>query len=191
MTPFELNEALKGMVCLVDTREQDTPSLRARLRSIGAPVERRKLDFGDYSARFDLPGGGAFSLADKVCIERKMNLDELCQCFFQSRARFKREFERAKAAGGRIYLLVEGGSWEDIYAGKYRSHASSASLVASLLAFLARYDCKLIFCNALTTGRLIHDILYREGKERMEALNDGDGRQEESNPAGEEAPQVP
>lgn len=158
------------MVCLVDTREQDTPRLRARLRQMDCTVEREKLDFGDYSARFPLPGGDWFSLADKVCVERKMSIDELCQCFCQSRDRFKREFERAQKAGARLYMLIESASWENIYNGAYHSKMSAQALVASVLAFLARYDCLIMFCKPETSGKLIRDILYREGKERLEKL---------------------
>ena len=177
MNPFDLTDALDGMVCLVDTREQDTPRLRARLRQMECPHERVKLDFGDYSARFPLPDGEWFSLEGKVSVERKMSLDELCHCFCQDRERFAREFERARAAGAKLYLLVEDATWEHIYAGKYRSKMRETALVASVLAYLARYDCQVIFCRSATSGRLIRDILYREGKERMEALDDGAGGQ--------------
>jgi ERCC4-type nuclease len=168
MTPFELKDALDGMVVLVDTREQDTSRLRARLKQMDCPNERMKLDFGDYSAKFPLPNGEWFSLADKVAVERKMHLDELCACYCKDRERFAREFERAKEAGAKIYLLIEDASWESAYAGKYRSKMFSTALIASMLAWLARYDCQILMCKAETSGRLIKDILYREGKERME-----------------------
>ena len=58
MTPFEIDAALEGMVVLCDTRERDTPFLRARLSQMKCLCERRKLDWGDYSAKFPLPGGG-------------------------------------------------------------------------------------------------------------------------------------
>lgn len=179
MTVFEIDTALDGMVCLVDTREQDTPRLRARLEQIKRPIEREKLDFGDYSAKFPLPNGEWFSLKDKACVERKMDFSELCGCFLgpknkyenpelSPRARFKREFERCESVKGKIYLLIENATWESAYAGKYRSLMSPSALVASMLAWLARYNCQLIFCKAETSGQLIKDILYREGKERME-----------------------
>lgn len=168
MTPFDINDALDGMVVLVDTREQDTSRLRARLLKIGYPNERIKLDFGDYSAKFPLPNNKWFSLADKVVIERKMNIDELCHCYCQNRERFTREFERAKEAKAKIYLLIENATWENAYNGKYRSQMRSSALIASMLAWLARYDCQMIFCKAETSGMIIRDILYREGKERME-----------------------
>lgn len=168
MMVFEIDAALDGMVCLVDTREQDTPRLRARLRQMSCPNERFKLNFGDYSAKFPLPNGEWFSLADKVVVERKMHIDELCHCYCQDRARFGREFERAREVKARTYLLIEDATWENIYNGKYKSQMRNTALVASILAWLARYDCIPIFCKSETSGKLIKDILYREGKERME-----------------------
>ena len=116
MHPVEVKTALESMVILVDTREQDTPRLRARLLQMGVPHERNKLNFGDYSVKCD-----CLSLADLVVIERKMSIDELCNCYCKERSRFEREFERAKAANAKVYLLIEGATWEDMYGGKYRS----------------------------------------------------------------------
>ena len=170
MTTPEMLTALEGMVCLVDTREQDTPRLRRRMKQIGVPCRREKLDAGDYAASFPLPDG-TWVTAPAV-IERKMSLDELAACYCRGRARFAREFDRARAAGFKIYLLVEGGSWEDLYEGNYRSQMNPKSFVNSLLAWLARYDCQILFCEPQTTGQLIHDTLYREGKQFLEGMID-------------------
>ena len=166
-----MNDALDGMVCLVDTREQDTPRLRARLATMSCPNEREKLDFGDYSAKFPLKSGEWFSLKDKVVIERKMHIDEICGCYCQSRQRFTNEFVRAAESGAKVYLLIEDATWEKIYTGKYKSQMNSTALVASILAWCARYNCIPIFCKPETSGALIKDILYREGKEHMERLD--------------------
>lgn len=170
MHPVEVKSALESMVCLVDTREQDTPRLRARLKEIGCPWERKKLNFGDYSVKCD-----AIDLSETIAVERKMDLDELCNCYCKERKRFEREFERAKQSGAKVYLLVEDGSWEDAYSGKYRSRMSPESLVASIQAWLARYNCQVIFCQPQTTGRLIRDILYRELKEALEKYEPDSG----------------
>lgn len=174
MTPFELRDALDGMVVLVDTREQDTARLRARLKDMGCSYERQKLDFGDYSAKFPLPDGGWLDLSSAVCVERKMSMDELCNCFCKDRKRFEREFLRAKGADAKTYLLLENATWEKAYNGDYRSQMSSRSFVGSLCAWLARYNCQLLMCEPETSGKLIRDLLYREGKERLEAMEDGD-----------------
>ena len=168
MHVLEMNDALDGMRVIIDSREQDTPRLKARIAQMECSNRRDKLDFGDYSAEFPLSNGEWFSLADKVAVERKMHLDELCACFCQERERFAREFERAKQAGAKTYLLIEDATWENAYNGKYRSQMRSTALIASILAWLARYDCQVLMCKPETSGKLIKDILYREGKERME-----------------------
>lgn len=170
MTTPEMLVALDGMVCLVDSREQVTPRLQRRLKDIGVPHERQKLNVGDYSAKFPLPDGEWKTV--NVAVERKMSLDELANCYCSGRGRFQREFERAQKAGTKLYLLVENATWENLYAGRYRSHMKPQSFVASLLAWLARYNCQVIFCKPETTGKLIHDTLYREGKEMLERMVD-------------------
>jgi hypothetical protein len=57
-----------------------------------------------------------------------------------------------------------------LYAGTYRSKMNPVAMVASLTTWLARYDCKLIFCEPQTSGKLIHDILYREMKQHLEGV---------------------
>ncbi len=168
MTPFELKSSLESMTLLVDTREQPTENLKKRIGQTGLPHERRKLDFGDYSCQCALPDGSILDFSGRAAVERKMNLDELCLCFGKERRRFEREFERAKAAGCRIYLLVENGSWEHAYNGRFRSKYNPKALIASIGAYRARYGMQLDFCKAETTGKLIRDILYRELKEVLE-----------------------
>ena len=167
MTPFDVEGALKTATVLVDTREQDTLRARRRLHDIGLPIERTALNFGDYSIKCS-----ALDLSNSVAIERKMDLNELCDCYGKGRGRFKREFERCKAANAKLYLLVENGSWEKVYSGGYRSRMSSESLRASMFAWLARYNCQIIFCEAKLSGQMIRDILMRELRERLMGMID-------------------
>lgn len=168
MTPFEINGALKNLTILVDTREQPTPHFERRMQQTGLPYVRQKLDFGDYSARCALDDGRELNFSGSIAIERKMSLDELCQCYTRGRRRFQDEFLRAKNAGAKLYLLVENGSWEKAIKGEYRTRMSPTAFFASLTAWLARYDCQVLFCQPETTGRLMKEILYREVKERLE-----------------------
>ena len=172
MNHFSVNAALKTMGVYVDTREQDTIRARKRIQTIGLPVQRKALPFGDYSAFCTLPNGEVYSLENLVSIERKMNLDEIAMCYTRERPRFKREFERARDAGAKVYLLIENGDWEKAYTGSYRSQVKPEALTASIIAWLARYNCQLLFCKEETSGKLIHDVLFRELKERLEALPD-------------------
>lgn len=170
MHPTEIDSVLESMVCICDSREQDTPKLRARLKQINLPVERKALLCGDYSAKIKLLSDEWFQLP--VSIERKMSLNETCMCYCQERSRFTKEFNRAKDNNIKMYLLIEDANWENIYAGKYRSKMLPKSLVASMLAWLARYDCQIIMCRPETTGKLIHDILYYEGREILMGMVD-------------------
>ena len=127
-TPFEIRDALESLTVLIDTREQDTE--RARKRKEDFPRWRReKLDAGDYGCEIELDGE---LCRVPVVVERKMSLDELCQCFTRERKRFEREFERAQQAGTRLHLLIENASWEKIHAGSYRSQMKPQALTASI-----------------------------------------------------------
>lgn len=179
MNHFDVMSSLESMTLLVDTREQPTQNLKRRIAISGLPAERRKLDAGDYSCKCILPNGSELDFSKHVVIERKMSIGELCLCFGKERGRFEREFERAAAVGTKIYLIVEGGSWENVYSGKYRSKMTPQALVASIDAFRSRYGMQLDFCKAETTGRLIKDILYRELKEYLEGM-EGNGMELQS-----------
>lgn len=167
-TNFEIDACLESMELLVDTREQPTPRLKERIDATGMPYIRRKLHVGDYSCQCMLPTGEVLDFSQNVAIERKMSLDELCLCFGKERGRFEREFIRAHEIGCHIYLIVESGSWEKAYSGKYRSLLQPQALVASIDAFRARYGMQLDFCKPETTGKLIRSILYRELKEYLQ-----------------------
>lgn len=168
MDIFEIKYALEHITILVDTREQNTPKLRKRLKAMNYPNERKKLNFGDYSAKCSLSDGTEIDFSNQICIERKMSLDEIASCFCTERKRFTKEFERAKQAKAKLYLLIEDASWEKAYSGVYRSKMRPTAFTASMQAWLARYNCQLIFCEPETSGKLIADILYREIKERLE-----------------------
>lgn len=167
-SPFEVKRMLENIIILVDTREQDTTRARKRIKQMGCPVERVKLSYGDYSAKTLLPDGRTYSLADKVVIERKMSLDELCQCYTKGRKRFENEFKRAIHDKAKIILLVENADWSKALSGEYRSQLSSKSLIASMLAWSERYNVHNIFCGAEDSGKLIYKMLYYALKERLE-----------------------
>jgi len=167
MHPVEIENTLKTLTLIVDTREQDTARARRRFARIGLPYIRKALNFGDYSCFVTLPDGTELDFSGSVSIERKMDLDEIIGCFTRHRARFAREFERAKEHHAKLYLLIENASWEKVLKASYRSKMNANALLASMTAWLARYDCQLIMCDELTSPRLIKEILYREAKERL------------------------
>lgn len=173
MDIFEVKQVLDTFFVCVDTREKPSKRAERRYNAFKAPYRREKLNYGDYTYNAVLPSGKPLFESDKpidpLCaIERKFAIDELAQCFTSSRDRFRREFERARTAGARIYLLVEDGSWEHLINGKYRSKLHPNAFMASVTAYMVRYNMSLIFCKEETSGRLIREILYRDLKERLE-----------------------
>ena len=171
----EKRAILKQMGVLADTREQVWGHVKAALEGAGCPVERGKLDQGDYTAFVPMsafPGfqdvEGMYSLQDEVVIERKANLDEIAGNFTTGRERFEREFIRAKSKGIKVYLFIEGASWEDILSHNYRSQLSPKSLMGSLLSWQAKYNVTVVFCRREDTGRLLYSTLYYWLKAKLE-----------------------
>lgn len=172
MHPYEIDEILKTFSIIADTREHNTPASKKRFMAFGVPVSRAALSYGDYCANVIIAGKPLHSCSGSIsppcCIERKMSLDELAGNLTRGRDRFQREFERAKKAGARLFLLVENASWEAIIFHRYRSRMHPHALMASLIAWMVRYDITPVFCKADTAGEVIREILYRDIKERLE-----------------------
>ena len=160
-TEAELKAELKKLTIICDTRERDH-HVEEYFTEKKIPTIVRKLDTGDYSAQI-----GDLTLERAVAIERKRNLDELCQNMTADRDRFEREFVRAKAYGLHIFLIVENATWTDIMLGNYRSKLSSKSLSASIFSWLARFNVTLLFCQPNETPRIIYSILYYYAREEL------------------------
>ena len=173
MTPVEIENCIASMIVLVDSRENPrAEGYDKRMEALGVPYERKKLDYGDYTYNFTLPNGKPAyegdTVSGAVVVERKMSLDELSGNLCQEFDRFNREFRRAMDAGASVYLLVEKATWEKIYNHKYNTQFNEKAYTKRLLRLAAEYDVKPIFCRSETAGKLIHDILERELKVRLE-----------------------
>ena len=173
MERLEIESCLKSMIILVDTREQPSDKAKKRYAAFPCPYRRQTLDYGDYTYSFTLPDGSEFipdgiRAKGSAVIERKMGLEELSSCFTHDRKRFEAEFERAKDNGSAIYLLTENATWENLINGRYGTKFSAKSFFSSITAFMARYQMSVVFCKSETSGKMIHQILYRELKERLE-----------------------
>lgn len=165
MDGWIIEECLGTMTILIDTREQPSERAERRYKCFSVPYKRQKLNYGDYSASFIINGE---EKQINAAIERKMSLEELSGCFTHDRERFQREFERAKQDNASVYLMVENATWEKLITGKYNTKFNAKAFMASMTAWIARYDLKPIFCRQEISGQLIQEILYRELKERLE-----------------------
>ena len=182
MTAIEIESCLNSMMVLVDTREQPSARALRRYKRFGAPYCRRKLEYGDYAYNFTLPSGAwLYDDSDTVCapvvIERKANLEELSGNLTEKRQqkhkelhvrnRFEAELLRAREAGASVYLLIEDASLSNVLNHQYDTKLNEVSFFHTLTAYMARYDLKLIFCEAAESGSVIKEILFRELKERL------------------------
>lgn len=173
MDKLQVETCLESMIVLTDNREQPSERAEKRYSAFECGYRRQTLDYGDYTYNFIKPDGNDLFRADErvkghVVIERKMDLTELSGCFTHERKRFNAEFERAVNNKAKIYLLVEDANWELLINGRYRTQFNPKSYLASITAFMARYNTSVIFCKHETSGKLIYEILRRELKERLD-----------------------
>lgn len=168
MHPIEIQNTLDSMTILVDTREHPTAAYFERLVQMRRPNKRVMLLSGDYSAECVMPNGETVSFMDKIAIERKMSANEISSNFTHGRERFVREFERYKAGGGMIFILIEKSDWGKIRRHEYDTQFNPASFIASLMTWQARYNAHIVFCSPDDTGFLIERILYYQVKELLE-----------------------
>lgn len=145
-TDKELNDLLKSMVILIDSREQVNKHLTDYWDSKKIPYMKMKLDFADYSCM--IPSNPELGIVrdlyfnDVVSVERKNSLEEISSCFTTTRTAFESEFIRSK---GNIHLLIERASYEDIINHNYKTEYKPVSFIASLHSFVDRYNLNLTF----------------------------------------------
>ena len=139
------------------------------------------LKVGDYTIAVQLPSGEVINFKDKIVIERKADLNELCCNLFDKKdeeglTRFERELKRGYEQGIKIYLLVEQSDlYSKIYSSKHfrydkASKVNPSSFVAMLESLLVRYNVNLVYCDKKDSARIINDILYYEAREYLKSL---------------------
>ena len=145
-TDKELNELLKSMTILVDAREQKNTHLTDYWDIKKIPYIVKKLDFADYT--FMVPANPELGIIrdlyfnDIVSVERKNSLEEISSNFTTTRLAFESEFIRSK---GKVHLMIENGTYEDIVNHNYKTDYKPVSFIASLHSFVDRYDLRLKF----------------------------------------------
>ena len=158
---------------------------RGKKSTYGNPVQYyikdKGLKVGDYTIAVQLPSGEVINFQDKVVIERKADLNELCCNFFdkkdeEGKTRFERELDRAKEQGIKVILLVEVDNMHSkILSSKYfrfdkASKVSPKAFNSILRALQAKYDISIEYCKREDSARLIHDILYYHAREYLKNL---------------------
>lgn len=174
-TDKEIKELLESIVILIDTREQVTDHIKEYLDKKNVKYETRKLDHADYSCY--IPKNEVLGVyrdmyfTNTISIERKGSLEELSGNFTKDRTRIESEFLRAK---GKLVLLVEGCTYEDIILHNYKTEYKPLSFIATLKSFEARYGIETSFIRRAFTGNYIYMTLKYHVRE---VLKNGELRQ--------------
>ena len=141
-------------------------------------IQEKGLKVGDYTIAVKLPNGEVINFKDKIVIERKADLNELCCNFFdkkdeEGKTRLERELDRAKEQGIKVILLVETDNMHNkILSSKYfrfdkASKVSPKAFNSILRSLQAKYDISIEYCDKKDSARLIHDILYYHAREYL------------------------
>lgn len=160
MRSYEIDSVMKSMKIIVDTREKKNSHIISTLDARRCPYSAHKLDYGDYTCTYDTSEKSGILFADKVVIERKANLDELAGNITKERARFDREFQRAGAAGAKVFLMVEGGSYDDIRRHFYRSQMPPNAYLNTLFSWQQKYNITISFVSREFAGDYIYGTLF-------------------------------
>ena len=149
---------------------------------IGYFKQEKGLKTGDFTICTQLPNGCQINFQDKIVIERKKDLNELCCNLFDKKdseglTRFERELKRAKEQGIKVILLVEVEDMHSkILSSKHfrydkASKASPKAFNSILRTLQARYNISIEYCNKKDSARLIHDILYYHAREYLKNVS--------------------
>lgn len=144
-------------------------------------IQEKGLKVGDYTIAVKLPTGEVINFKDKIVIERKADLNELCCNFFdkkdeEGKTRLERELDRAKEQGIKVILLVETDNMHNkILSSKHfrfdkASKVSPKAFNSILRSLQAKYDISIEYCDKKDSARLIHDILYYHAREYLKCL---------------------
>lgn len=153
------------MVIQIDSREKKRAIKKIVLTFDKHGVKHfvSKLPYGDYMS-LDNP---------RLIIDRKQNLNEICNNVCQEHKRFTRELQGAKDFGIHMIILCEHGDgierlqdvikWENPRLKESPMAVSGERLYKILSAMSKHYDVDFIFCNKEQTGRYIIELLQQKG----------------------------
>ena len=149
-------------------------------------IQEKGLKVGDYTIAVQLPNGEVVNFKDKIVVERKADLNELCQNLLDRKTkdenglnRFERELKRAYEQGIKVHLLVEvSGMYSKMLSGKHfrydtASKVNPASFEAMFQALMTRYNVSVWDVDKKDSARVIHSILYYGAREYLKGIEQG------------------
>lgn len=145
------------MIIYQDTRQQKGKhtNIESYFARKGIEVINKKLDVGDYMSS-DNPN---------ITVDTKYGIDELAKNLTNKsdHARFMREVRRAYAARITLIVLVEQrgikGTNDVLKWRSKHSGVTGSAVVREMFRLQMAYGVKFLFCDKLSTGRMIMEIL--------------------------------
>lgn len=144
MTETQIKKQIDRIILLVDTREKLPNHITEHFDKYGISWRREKLESGDYSAILPADkelGVLEIDLRNELCVERKMNCDEIIQSLTKHKTRFYNEFERSSAT---IPILIED-DFKNAVIGNYRSKVTPKQFLGALFSFCDSNDTYFYF----------------------------------------------
>lgn len=147
-TDKEIDELVKSMVILVDTREHDGKNehILQYFDKAGIAYKKKKLDYGDYSfllkANPDLSIPRDLDFSSKIIVERKANLEELSGNLTQDKARIEKELALAPKTK---VIVIENGLYSDLISGNYDTKYNNKAFWASFHSLWHKYNVPIMF----------------------------------------------
>ena len=169
---------------ITDSREKCNQHITGvwQAKGIDYYIKDKGLKTGDYSIAVQTPKGEVISFEDKVVIERKACLTELCGNLTDNRDsagknRFIRELERSKKNGIKLILLIEDEKgYDKALKGFFRedkpSKMSSNGFIGMLMAYKARYDFEIVWLDKELSASYMYKLLYYEAREYLKNMNE-------------------
>ena len=131
-TDKEIEEIIKSMVILIDTREKKMDHITQYFDKAKIPYKKKALPYGDYS--FLVPKNENLSIPrdlifyNDIVIERKGSLEELSGNLTKERDRLEKEL--ALAPKNKV-LIIENANYSDVVNGNYKTEYNNKSYWAS------------------------------------------------------------
>ena len=153
------------MLILCDSREQRNKHVTDYFEKNGIQyLPRVSFETGDYREISN----------EKLIVDRKANLTEVCGNVCQQHERFRREVIRAHEAGIQLVILIEHGHgitsiedverWVNPRLKKNKTATSGGTLAKIMRTFSERYGVRWEFCRKEETGARIVEILGQKEK---------------------------
>ena len=146
-------------------------------------VQEKGLKVGDYTIAVQLPNKEVINFKDKIVVERKQDLYELCSNLFDSKSkneegltRFERELKRAYEQNIKVHLEIEiTDKHSKILSSKHfrydkASKVNPKAFYSMLHSLAARYNLSIWYADKKDSARLIHDILYYGAREFLKGV---------------------